>query len=436
MLKEFVGAGLFRLCHKSQLVYNTCWEDPRLDRVALQIGPGDEIVMITSGGCNALDYLLDEPRRIFAVDMNPRQNALLELKLAGIRTLDWEPFFALFGRGYSADWESVYAGGLRAELSPEARAYWDRKGGLFHSRRRRSSFYYHGSSGLFAWLVNLYIDRVARLRDAVDALLAADSLERQREIYAARIRPVFWGGMLRWGLRRDTALAMLGVPRSQRRQIDENYPGGIASYIVDQVEDLLTNVSMRDNYFWRVYINGEYSRECCPEYLKEDNFYRLKAGLVERVEVHTNTLLGFLLEHSRDISRFVLLDHMDWLYEHRRDLLQREWQAIVDRAAPAARIIWRSAAPSVDFVDELPVVVEGKIAQVGELLRYERQLAQQLHRQDRVHTYGSFHITQLEKRPNVPGATAEQGDCDRYELADNTQDSPAAQLVADSRCDA
>ena len=32
--------------------------------------------MITSGGCNALDYLLDEPRRIYAVDMNPRQNAL------------------------------------------------------------------------------------------------------------------------------------------------------------------------------------------------------------------------------------------------------------------------------------------------------------------------------------------------------------------------
>ena len=38
--------------------------------------------MITSAGCNALDYLLDSPREIQAVDVNFRQNALLELKLA------------------------------------------------------------------------------------------------------------------------------------------------------------------------------------------------------------------------------------------------------------------------------------------------------------------------------------------------------------------
>lgn len=77
---------LFRYVHGNHLVYNTCWEDPRLDREVMALGPTDEVVLITSAGCNALDYALDGPQRIHAVDLNHRQNALLELKLSGIRS--------------------------------------------------------------------------------------------------------------------------------------------------------------------------------------------------------------------------------------------------------------------------------------------------------------------------------------------------------------
>lgn len=90
---------LFNYVHGNYLVYNTCWEDPRLDREVLGLGGEDELVLITSAGCNALDYALDGPRRIHAVDMNFRQNALLELKLAGIRNLEHDEFFAIFGDG-------------------------------------------------------------------------------------------------------------------------------------------------------------------------------------------------------------------------------------------------------------------------------------------------------------------------------------------------
>ena len=65
----------FCAVHNHNLVYNTCWEDPRLDRQALQLGPDDTLAMITSAGCNALDYALDGPRRIYCIDVNPRQNA-------------------------------------------------------------------------------------------------------------------------------------------------------------------------------------------------------------------------------------------------------------------------------------------------------------------------------------------------------------------------
>jgi len=70
---------IFDAIYSRSLVYNTCWEDPAVDRQALELGPSDTVMVITSAGCNALDYALDEPRAIHAVDANPRQNALAQL---------------------------------------------------------------------------------------------------------------------------------------------------------------------------------------------------------------------------------------------------------------------------------------------------------------------------------------------------------------------
>src|SRR6266571_4843183 len=56
--RETINHRLFKAVHRRNLIYNTCWEDPALDRVALELGPSDRVMVITSAGCNALDYLL------------------------------------------------------------------------------------------------------------------------------------------------------------------------------------------------------------------------------------------------------------------------------------------------------------------------------------------------------------------------------------------
>src|SRR5262249_16870849 len=85
--------------HGRNILYNQCMEDPRVDGVALKLTDQDRVVVITSAGCNALDYALAGAGHVHAVDMNSRQNALLELKLAGARSLEYEDFFSLFGGG-------------------------------------------------------------------------------------------------------------------------------------------------------------------------------------------------------------------------------------------------------------------------------------------------------------------------------------------------
>ena len=133
----------FKLVYRTNLVYNQCWEDPARDQEALGLGPDDRVLAITSAGCNVLDYAL-RGARVLAVDANPRQNHLLELKLAGIRTLGYEDFFALFGEGGTPRAREIYAS-LRDGLSREARAFWDRAIRLFDpSTSPGGTFYYGG----------------------------------------------------------------------------------------------------------------------------------------------------------------------------------------------------------------------------------------------------------------------------------------------------
>ncbi|TWU44164.1 hypothetical protein Q31b_17000 [Novipirellula aureliae] len=396
MVAKWFGNKCFSIVHRKNLVYNTCWEDPRIDREALRLTADDTVLVITSAGCNALDYALQSPRRVFAVDMNPLQNALLELKVAAIRGLDYDDFFAVFGEGVHPKWATLYRNAVRPQLMPEYRAVWDRRINFFDGTHRRNSFYFRGTAGLFAWMINGYLNRPPGLSEAIAEILAAESIQQQSEIYESRgVHDLLWSRPLRWALRRDTTMAMLGVPRSQRLQIDRGYPGGIGTFIQDRIETVFKHMSLKDNYFWRVYLTGRYTRDCCPEYLTADGFSRLQDGLVDRVEAHTNTVEGFLSGHRGKISRFILLDHMDWLYDRFPTLLASEWQSIVDRAAPQARVLWRSAALRVDFVDSLVVRRDGKPFPIGQRLRYEDDLAKELHSRDRVNTYGSFYIADI-----------------------------------------
>jgi S-adenosylmethionine-diacylglycerol 3-amino-3-carboxypropyl transferase len=180
--------------------------------------------------------------------------------------------------------------------------------------------------------------------------------------------------------------------------VERDYNGGIAKFIEDSVEAVFAKLPLVDNYFWRLYVFGEYTLNCCPEYLTRAGFAALKAGLADRIQTYTGSITQFLTQYRGDISRYILLDHMDWLSTPKRlPLLQEEWQAIVDRAAPKTRILWRSGGLKVDFVDPLEVTVNGARRKVGDLLSYNPALAAELHEKDRVHTYGSFYIADLKK---------------------------------------
>ncbi len=367
----------FQRVHGGNLVYNACWEDPRIDRELMALDRGSRVVMITSAGCNALDYLLDDPAEVHAVDMNPRQNALLQLKAGMIRRGGFEDLFALFGTGGHPDFKR-----LRRELGdllpPYADRYWKEKHYYFRRTPLNPSFYYRGTAGQMAWIARQgLLGGRGRIRDCAAALLGATSLEEQRALYE-EVRPILWTRLVTWGLRQPVAMAMLGVPRSQIRLIESNFAGGVPGFLRSKLEHILTEIPFWENYFWQVYLRGSYTRDCCPNYLREEHQETLR-DRVGRIQIHGSTLANFLREHPGAYSHYVLLDHQDWMAAHRPEALAEEWRLILENSRGGTAILMRSAAPSIDFI---PRFARERLELVDEAR------TEALHRRDRVGTYG------------------------------------------------
>ena len=226
----------------------------------------------------------------------------------------------------------------------------------------------------------LRVARPALHRDLL-RLFEAPDLATQRSRYA-EIEPRLFGPGMRALVRQPATLALAGVPRAQRDLITQQYPGGVSAYVQDKVRWLMTEVPVAENYFWRLYLHGAYTRQCCPNYLRRENLECLRERL-DRVQVHTSSFSTFLEGHAGALTHFVLLDHQDWLWVNDVPGLEQEWRMILQRSAPGARVLLRSAAMQISFLPEF--------AQAA----LRAQDSEGWHLRDRVGTYGSVMLAEV-----------------------------------------
>ncbi|MBK9335862.1 MAG: BtaA family protein [Lewinellaceae bacterium] len=387
-LTHTVNEQIFRHIHGSTLVYNTCWEDPRCDRQLLGLQPDSRVVMLTSAGCNALDYLLDDPAVIHCVDLNPRQNALLQLKTALFQGADHPTLFRFFGDGHAPDARAVFHDSLLEHLPDAfAAAYWQRRLDFFSGRGLRRSFYWHGSSGTVAWLIRQWLRTRPDVLRIAERLFAAQNLAEQT-IWYEQLEPRFLNPFVQWALQQHFLQSMLGVPKSQQALAATYFEDGLAGYFQHCLRHVFLELPIHDNYFWKLYFFGRYTPDCCPNYLCAEHFDTIRRR-TDRIHTHTASLSDFLRKNPGSYTHFILLDHQDWLAAHLRPALEEEWQLILQNAAPDARILLRSAAFELDFLPDF----------VRERVVFDRESAAKSHQQDRVGTYASTWIGQIATSP-------------------------------------
>lgn len=374
---------MFKFTHSSQLIYNCTWEDPRIDRQLLNLDGSSSVVAISSAGCNILDYLLDEPLCIHSVDINPRQNFLLQLKLALFRSGHHGTLFQLFGLGSHPEFKTVLTT-LKPYLSPDCFEYWSRNAYMFSGKGIRPSFYWHGTTGLLAWLIWQVTKLLAvNVQSFAVALFGSNTVAMQKAIYDAG-EPYFWPRWMSLIVSSSFAMSLVGVPPPQVDLIRSKYVGGLISYIKDKLRNVMTLLPLHDNYFWHVYSFGGYTESCCPSYLKSSNYSKL-GNLCQRVTTYDLSISDFLHRHPGQYTHFVLLDHLDWLVHYAPKELEREWNLILSNSAPGAKILFRSAGSGEDLIPQslLPYFTPCDVD------------VEKLHALDRVGTYDTLQFWQV-----------------------------------------
>ena len=242
--------------------------------------------------------------------------------------------------------------------------------------------------------MNLYIKHIARLYEPLLRMLNADSIREQWKIYDNELRAKFWKPYVKWGLANPGLLAISGVPRPQVL-LARRSPETISQHMQRCTEYCVTQQPLKENYFWRVYLTGEFTEECCPEYLKPDAFARLKGGLIERISTHTASVTEFLQQTEAKISRFALLDHFDWFYGEGEGELAREWDSILAHCTPNVRVLWRSMGQEIDFVNDCRIRYQGREMRLAEVIAYDEEFAAELFAKERTRTYQSLRIATL-----------------------------------------
>ena len=373
-------------------VYNQIWEDPRVDIEALGLDGSSRVLTISSGGCNALNYLLESPEAVTAVDLNRHHIYLLNLKLAALKHLPaYESFFAFFGSGRGANTGSDYLRYIQPNLDRETRLFWESNtllGGFLFGDRisffRNDGLYDHSRNGYFLkffhWLSH-------RLGCDIERVFDADSLDEQAMLYNKHIDPFFDSTVIKAIGKLPVTLFGLGIPPQQYDELKRDLDGErtVIDIYRDRVRRLACDFPIGENYFaWQAF-GRRYDvekRRAVPDYLKAENYSTLKAN-AERLTTRVGSATDEI-KNAPDgtFNRFVFLDAQDWMDA---DALTELWSAIAEKAEPDARIIFRTAGEASPLETSLPDELLARFV-------YKKELSQNLFKLDRSSIYGGFHL--------------------------------------------
>lgn len=300
---------------RSSILFSACNEDSRSDLRALGSFEGKRVMCVTAGGGRVLNLLVRRPREVWAVDLNPAQNALLELKIAAMRACDHGAYLAFLGVRRAEDRVATYER-LRHGLTDGARRFFDgsisivERGVLTQGRLER----FFGRLAVLLRVVRPF---------GLARLFAFDDLEEQRR-YLERWHTPLWRALTRNVARRWVMRVFSGDPGFYR-YVPDDVP--LHEVIYDGVHDYLWNHVARENPLLQLVFFGAYVYEpALPIYLNADTFDEVKAALRD---VHIETVSATVqdvLEHAgpdafdafslSDVSSYVDDDAHDRLFDH------------------------------------------------------------------------------------------------------------------------
>jgi len=270
------------------ILFSSCNEDSCSELRAFGNCANQDLLCVTAGGGRALALLLAKPRSIVAVDLNPAQNALLELKIAAMRQLDHDAYLRFLG--VRADDERLQTYRLcRSALTSTARSFFDAHtdeiaAGILYQGRLERFLARVASAARFAQPLGL-----RRLLDARD-------LDEQRAV-VAKVDTPFWRAIMKTFVRRSVLRMFSGDPGFFRYLPDDMK---LHDVLYDCVFTNLRSGLLRENQLLQLVLFGRYVwEETLPPYLNAVSYDAVKSALATtEVRIVTSTVNEALQTHA------------------------------------------------------------------------------------------------------------------------------------------
>jgi len=279
--------------------YANVWEDAQVLLKGLNLAPDKRILSVCSAGDNCFALLTTQPEILVAVDVNPVQLYLTQLKAEAIRLLDYEKLLAFLGFTPSEERIQIFTK-IKTELPHDARRYWEEhtdmiKEGVIHS-------------GKFEKYFRLFANRVLPLihnKKRIDKLLEAKDENRQLQYYQEIWNNRRWSFLFKFFFGRKV-MGRMGRDPAFFNQVQTS----VGEEIYLRSAQHLSKVAAQNNPFLQYTLSGHFGDKL-PFYLQVNNIEKVRAnldrlqirkGYVQEIGVQTG---GFHAMNLSDIFEYM-----------------------------------------------------------------------------------------------------------------------------------
>lgn len=346
----------------SRLSYSFGNEDWSTEQHALKIQRDNRVLCITASGDRPLNLLLQPCREMIAIDANPTQSHLLQLKSTALQHLEFEEYLEFLGSTHCYHRLHLF-NKIKKFLPPGTMQYW-----LENAHMIENGVLYQGATE--KWSKRLSVLPQVLCKRQLNKLFTMETLCDQKKFLEKEWNHKLWLSIFRLGMHPLVSRLFFKDPGLFKHLPRSLNPGEY--YYKRMIDNLHRNLA-RENPLISLTFKGHVGSDALPPYLTPQGTQSIRPNL-NQLSIVTQEVINYLEGVPQGtFDRFSLSDVVSYLdYPRFVKLLK----AIRHAAKPGARFCLRQ------FMSRYAIPKELESSMIR-----EPELEKQLEHEDRAFVY-------------------------------------------------
>jgi len=311
----------------TRLSYSFGNEDFRTESRALQLKDDDVVLVITASGDRPLNILSSTAKKVYALDANPVQNALLDLKMAALKKFDYDKYIAFLGLTPCNHRMQNYAS-LKRELQPNTLSLL-----APYEKKIGKGIIYQGVIEKGISLASIVVRTIRGSK--VEKLFSFNTLEEQAHFVKKHWDTTVWRNSFKLAVHPYVSRLFFKDPG-----LYEHIGADInsANHMYHRYHSSLERFLVKENLILSLCFQGKVFEAAYPPYLCEKESLKISKHL-DKIEFETIDLLSSLKKRSdNSVDVFSLSDVASYLSQNEFSVMVKE---MIRTAKPGARFCLR-----------------------------------------------------------------------------------------------